>query len=45
VVMGHLAMPSFWEQALHQNSALIFNLTLSQMENVAVTIIPFQIRT
>ncbi|NPV66636.1 MAG: APC family permease [Anaerolineae bacterium] len=45
VVMGHLAMPNFWEQALHQNSALIFNLTLSQMENVAVTIIPFQIRT
>ncbi len=45
VVMGHLAMPNFWEQVLHQNSALIFNLTLSQMENVAVTIIPFQIRT
>jgi amino acid transporter len=43
VVMGHLAMKNYWEQALHQNSALIFNLSLSQMENVAVTMIPFQI--
>ncbi|GAB4575286.1 MAG: APC family permease [Anaerolineae bacterium] len=43
VVMGHLAMDSYWEQALHQNSALIFNLSLSQMRNVAVTMIPFKI--
>ncbi|MBN1965148.1 MAG: APC family permease [Anaerolineae bacterium] len=43
VVMGHLAMDSFWEQALHQNSALIFNLALSQMDHVAVTVIPYRI--
>ena len=43
VVMGHLSMDNYWEQALHQNSALIFNLSLSQLENVAVTMIPFQI--
>ncbi len=43
IVMGHLVMDSFWEQALHQNSALIFNLAISHMENVAVTVIPFQI--
>ncbi len=43
VVMGHLAMDSYWEQALHQNSALIFNLALSRMDNVVVTVIPYQI--
>ncbi len=43
VIMGHLAMDSYWEQALHQNSALIFNLALSQLEGVAVTVIPYQI--
>ncbi len=43
VVMGHLAMRNFWEQALHQNSALIFNLALSHLERVAVTVIPYQI--
>jgi hypothetical protein len=43
VIMGHLVMPSFWEQALHQNSAYIFNLALGQMENVVVTTVPYQI--
>ncbi|MBZ0287533.1 MAG: hypothetical protein K8I30_07955, partial [Anaerolineae bacterium] len=43
VIMGHLAMDSFWEQALHQNSALIFNLALAQMENVVVTNVPYQV--
>lgn len=43
VIMGHLAMENFWEQALHQNSAIIFNLGLAQMENVAVTTVPYQI--
>jgi amino acid transporter len=43
VIMGHLAMDSFWEQALHQNSAFIFNLALSRMERVAVTSVPYQI--
>jgi amino acid transporter len=44
VIMGHLAMETFWEQALHQNSAFIFNLSLARMENVVVTTVPYQIR-
>ncbi|MBI5670370.1 MAG: APC family permease [Chloroflexi bacterium] len=43
VIMGHLAMDTFWAQALHQNTAFIFNLTFAQMENVAVTTVPYQI--
>lgn len=43
VLMGHLAMDTFWEQALHQNSALIFNVALSRMDNVVVTVVPYQI--
>ena len=44
VIMGHLVMDTFWEQILHQNSALIFNLALSHMEQVVVTNVPFQIQ-
>jgi hypothetical protein len=43
VIMGHLVMDSVWEQALHQNSAFIFNLALSGMERVVVTSVPYQI--
>lgn len=43
VIMGHLVMDSFWEQALHQNSAFIFNLSLSRLERVVVTSVPYQI--
>ena len=43
IIMGHLAMDTFWEQALHQNSAFIFNLALAQMKNVVVTSVPYQI--
>ncbi|MCU0463343.1 MAG: APC family permease [Anaerolineae bacterium] len=43
VIMGHLVMDSFWEQALHQNSAFIFNLSLSRLERVVVTNVPYQI--
>ncbi len=43
VIMGHLVMDSFWEQALHQNSAFIFNLSLARLENVVVTTVPYQI--
>jgi amino acid transporter len=45
IIMGHLVMNSFWEQALHQNSAFIFNLALGQMENVVVTTVPYQIHS
>lgn len=44
VIMGHLVMDTFWEQALHQNSAFLFNLALGHMEHVAVTSVPYQIR-
>jgi amino acid transporter len=43
IIMGHLAMDTFWEQALHQNTAVIFNLALSRMDNVVVTTVPYQI--
>lgn len=43
VIMGHLVMDTFWEQALHQNSAFIFNLSLARLENVVVTTVPYQI--
>jgi hypothetical protein len=43
VIMGHLVMDTYWEQALHQNSAFIFNLALGRMERVVVTSVPYQI--
>ena len=43
IIMGHLAMDTFWEQALHQNTAVIFNLALSRMDHVVVTTVPYQI--
>ncbi len=43
VIMGHLAMDTFWAQALHQNTAFIFNLTFAQMDNVVFTTVPYQI--
>lgn len=43
VLMGHLAMDTYWGQALHQNTAFIFNLVLSRMDNVVVTTVPYQI--
>jgi hypothetical protein len=41
--MGHLAMDTVWEQGLHQNSAVIFNLALQNIERVVVTTVPYQI--
>jgi hypothetical protein len=43
VIMGHLVMDSYWEQALHQNTAFIFNLALSHLDRVIVTNVPYQI--
>jgi amino acid transporter len=43
IIMGHLVMDTFWEQALHQNSALILNLALGDLDRVVVTIVPYQI--
>ncbi|HEX6384997.1 MAG TPA: hypothetical protein VF177_10035 [Anaerolineae bacterium] len=44
VIMGHLAMKTAWEQALHQNSVFIFNLALTGLERVVVTIVPHHVR-
>jgi hypothetical protein len=44
VVVGHLAMETAWEQMLHQNSVLIFNMALNGLERVVLTIVPHQIR-
>jgi hypothetical protein len=43
VIMGHLVMDTFWEQALHHNSAYIFNLALTGLDRVVVTMVPYQI--
>lgn len=43
VIMGHLVMDTLWEQALHQNSAYIFNLGLQDLDRVVVTTVPYQI--
>jgi amino acid transporter len=43
VIMGHLVMDNFWEQVLHQNSALIFNVALGGLDNVVMTAVPYQI--
>lgn len=43
IIMGHLAMDSWWEQILHQNNAYIFNLALQGLDGVVVTTVPYQI--
>jgi amino acid transporter len=43
VIMGHLVMDTFWEQALHQNSGVLLNLALGRMKRVVVTSVPYQI--
>jgi amino acid transporter len=43
VILGHLATDTPWEQVLHQNTAIIFNIALQGLERVAVTAVPYQI--
>jgi amino acid transporter len=43
IIMGHLAMETFWEQALHQNTAFIFNVALTGLPQVVVTAVPYQV--
>jgi len=43
LIMGHLVMDSFWEQALHQNTAYIFNLLLGRVDRVVLTSVPYQV--
>lgn len=45
VIMGHLVMDTFWEQGLHQNSSVIFNLALGRLEDVVITTVPYLVRT
>ena len=43
VIIGHLAMDSFWQQALHQNTAFIFNLALADLDGVMMTVVSYRI--
>ena len=43
LLAGQLAMPSFWEQALHRNTNLLIDLVLRDMDRVVVTSVPYQI--
>jgi hypothetical protein len=43
MITGHLAMDSFWQQALHQNTAFVFNLALADLEHVMMTIVSYRI--
>ncbi len=43
VILGHLVMDTFWEQTLHQNTALLMSLSLSHLDRVVVTSVPYQI--
>jgi len=43
VVLGHLVMDTYWEQGLHQNSQIIFDLVLQNLSRVALIKIPYQI--
>jgi len=43
VIMGHLAMDTFWEQALHQNITIVLGLALQGLERVVLTNVPYQI--
>jgi hypothetical protein len=43
LVVGQLAMPTFWEQALHNNTNLMIDLVLRDMDRVVITSVPYQI--
>jgi amino acid transporter len=43
VILGELVMESYWEQALHENSALVLELALRHLDGVVVTSVPFQL--
>lgn len=43
VILGHLVMDTYWEQGLHQNSQIIFDLALQELPRVTLTKVPYQI--
>jgi hypothetical protein len=36
-------MPSFWEQVLHNNTNLMIDVVLRDMDRVVITSVPYQI--
>lgn len=43
LLVGQLAMPSYWEQVLHRNTNLLIDLVLRDLDRIAVTSVPYQI--
>jgi amino acid transporter len=43
VLVGQLALTSFWEQLLHRNTNLLIDLVLRNMDRVVITSVPYQI--
>lgn len=43
LILGSLSTDSFWQQALHRNSSLIFRMAFRQMEGIVITSVPFQL--
>jgi len=42
IIMGHIVMASFWEQALHQNSSFVIRMALQDLPRIAITDISYQ---
>lgn len=45
LVIGGLTTENFWEQALHRNSTLAFQLAFRHLEGVAITNVPFHLQS
>jgi hypothetical protein len=43
LLVGQLALPHYWEQALHRNTNLLVDLVLRDLDRVAITSVPYQI--
>ncbi len=43
VIVGQLAMTTYWEQALHNNTNLFLDLLVRDMDRVVVTSVPYQV--
>lgn len=43
ILVGQLALPNYWEQALHRNTNILIDLILRDMDRVVVTSVPYQI--
>ena len=43
LIVGQLSLPDYGEQLLHQNTNLLIDLVLRDMDRVAVTSVPYQI--